>query len=120
MIQAQIADSKEEIKKYLQNTEPVSINWENLIFNLKYHEIKVLELIYLPEPKPVTFKRIRMFFLKMNYCEMTARRKLKKLENIGLIKVINSGVLLINPVNGLQNNVIKLIRQCMIRYGMEQ
>ena len=120
MIQAQIADRKEEIKAYLQNPEPLNINWESLIFSLKYHEVKILELIYLPESKPVTFKRIKLLFSRMNYCEKTARRKLKKLENTGLIKIVNSGVLLISPVVMLESNIIKLVKQCMMRYGMEQ
>ena len=96
----------------------LSINWESLVFSLRHPEIKILELVYVPEPNPVTMQRIKMIFRKLNYSERTARRKVEKLTHLGLIRTINSMILIINPVLPIQENVIKLIRQCKIRQGL--
>jgi len=90
-----------EIKKNLH----YEINWEELLFDLRHLEIRILELIYLPEPRTFALGKFIQKIKKLNYSEKTIRRKLKNLENLGLIQVIRSTIMIINPVLDLAKNI---------------
>jgi len=85
-----------------------NINWEDLLFNLRHLEIRMLELIYLPEPKPLTLGTLIQRIKKMGYSNRTIRRKIHRLEKLGLIRVIRSTVMIINPIFELQKNIKNL------------
>lgn len=94
------------------------IKWSDLVFQLRIDEVKILELVYLPSSKPITFKEIDKQIRRLNLCTKTARRKVKKLEELGLIEVIKSYGLFINPIYKIENNAIELIRQCKLKFGL--
>ena len=82
-----------------------NIDWEDLLFELRHLEIRILEIIYLPEPKPLAFSTLVQRTKGLNYSVRTLRRKIHKLETLGLIDVIRSTVMIINPILNLQKNI---------------
>ena len=98
---------------------PIStIQWSNLIFDMKVDEVLILQLLYSPQPKPMTLKEIDRRVRKLNLCSKTVRRKISKLEEIGLIKTVNSYGLFVYPIPDLINNVAELINQCKKRFNI--
>ena len=85
------------------------IDWHNLVFSFREHEIKILEMVYLPQPSPVTFKKVYLQLKKFNYCERTSRRKIDKLVNLGLIVKLRSVIGIIQPVMVMSGNIRNLI-----------
>ena len=85
-----------------------NINWEDLLFCLRHLEIRMLELIYLPEPKPLAMGILIQKTRKLGYSARTIRRKIHKLERLGLIRVIRSTIMIINPILELQKNIKNL------------
>ncbi len=82
-----------------------NIDWEDLLFELRHLEIRLLEIIYLPEPKPLAFRTLVQRTKGLNYSARTLRRKIHTLETLGLIDVIRSTVMIINPILNLQKNI---------------
>ena len=85
-----------------------NINWEDLLFCLRHIEIRMLELIYLPEPKPLAMGILIQKIRKLGYSARTIRRKIHKLEKLRLIRVIRSTVTIINPILEIQKNIKNL------------
>ncbi|OVE80505.1 hypothetical protein BVY01_00200 [bacterium I07] len=81
------------------------INWEELLFKLRHLEIRILECLYLPESKPLTLEGLIQKTCRLGYSSKTIRRKIKRLESLGLITVIHSTVMIINPVLKLEKNI---------------
>ena len=84
------------------------IDWEDLLWSLRHLEIRILELLYLPEPKPLALGTLAQRTRNLNYSERTIRRKIQKLERAGLIKVIRSTIMIINPITSLRKNIQNL------------
>ena len=84
------------------------IDWEDLLFSLRHLEIRILELVYLPESKPLALNTIIEKTTKLSFSERTIRRRIKRLKDLGLIRVIDSTIAIINPVIELEKNVRNL------------
>ena len=95
-------------QKLKQNFQD-SINWENFLFQLRHLEIRILELIYLPESKPLDLNTLIKKANKLGYSDRTIRRKIQNLETLGLIRMIRSTIMIINPILELEKNIQKLI-----------
>jgi len=91
-----------------KSNQTENIDWEELVFSLRHLEIRILEIIYLPEPIPMAFGTLIQRARGLNYSERTLRRKILKLENLGLINVIRSAVILINPIIDLEKRIKSL------------
>ena len=91
-----------------KNSLQKDIDWEDLVFNLRHIEIRILEIIYLPEPKPLALNTLFQKTKRLNYSERTIRRKIHKLETLGLINVVRSTIMIINPILNLHKNIKKL------------
>ena len=81
------------------------IDWEDLLFSLQHVEVRILELIYLPEAKPYAFGMLCQRIKKIGCSTRTIRRKINKLEAMGLIHVVRSTIMIINPILKLQKNI---------------
>lgn len=81
------------------------IDWEELVFHLRHLEIRILEKLYLPEPRPQALGTLIQRTKKLYYSERTIRRKIHKLESLGLINVIRSTVTIINPILNMHKNI---------------
>lgn len=90
--------NKEAVSKVVDISKLNEIDWNNLLYDLREHEIKILELVYTPTPQPMPFKAIHTAFLRLNYSKRTAKRKIDKLKKIGLIDVVRTVIGIINPV----------------------
>lgn len=84
------------------------IDWEDLVFKLRDHEIAILAMVYLPEAHPVIYRHVYARLQRMNYSMKTARRKIQKLSQMGLIVTIRTVIGIINPV--LDETMVKNIR----------
>jgi len=82
-----------------------SIDCEELVFHLRHLEIRILEIIYLPEPRPLALGTLIQRTKKLYYSERTIRRKIHKLEKLGLFNVIRSTVTIINPILNKHKNI---------------
>ena len=82
-----------------------NIDWEELVFHLRHLEIRILEIIYLPESRPLALGTLIQRTKRLNYSERTIRRKIHKLESLGLINVIRSTVTIINPILNMHKNI---------------
>jgi len=83
----------------------VNIHWDDLLFELRHLEIRILGLVYLPEPKSLALGTIIQKTAKLGYSTRTVRRKIRRLEILGLIQVIRSTIMIINPVLNLEKNI---------------
>lgn len=90
--------------------------WENLVKTLHFLDIKILEYLYLPESTTTYFKILLKEFEKFNIKRDALRNRISKLEKLGLIKTINSGILLINSIPQISDNVQKLVLLCKLRW----
>ena len=107
--QCKLSDQiKARIKQDSKTTIKSTIDWNELLFDLRHLEIRILELVYFPESKPITFATLSNKLNRLNYCERTLRRKIQNLESHGLIKVIHSTIMIINPVISHEQNIRNL------------
>ena len=81
------------------------LDWEELLFDLRHVEVRILELLYIPKSKPLAFGTLVQKINKLNVCERTIRRKLERLEKRGLIKVVHSTISIINPIIEYEKNI---------------
>lgn len=105
----------------LPETPPVAgqnSRWVDLVFALDVGHVRVLELIYTPEAQPKAFKDIEVQLRRLNYSRRSARHRVDFLAGQGLVRLVNSFVLFVNPVIGIEKDVTKLIRQCKIKFGL--
>ena len=86
------------------------IEWNRFLTQFKEPEIRVLEKIYLPQPKTLIYKHIYQAFQQINYSERSARRIINKLAELGLIIIITSTLGFIKPVRELTGNIQSLIQ----------
>jgi len=96
---------RDETDQKVNHLPQSHINWEDLLFQLRHLEIRILELIYLPESKPLALDTIIQKTTRLGYSARTIRRKIHKLETLGLIHVIRSTIMIINPIFEIQKNV---------------
>jgi len=87
------------------------VDWEELVFRLRDHEVAILSMIYLPKPHPVTYKQIYLRLRRLNYSQKTAKRKIRKLAGLGLFSTIRTVIGIINPVldEAMVRNIQRLI-----------
>ena len=106
---SQLSDQQARIvEQKTITTSQDQIAWEDLLWNLRHLEIRILELIYLPEAKPLAFGILVKKLKGLNYSERTIRRKIQKLEILGLASVIRSTITIINPIMAVQKNIQNL------------
>ena len=92
-------------------------NWEQLVHRLHFLDIKILEQVYLPQPTTTYFNALLSKTRKMNVKRTAIRNHIRKLEEFGLLKTIKSGILVINSIPEIAENVTKLILRCKLRWG---
>ena len=85
--------------------EAIAPNWEALLLTYRHLDIKILEVIYLPQAKPLTFNELYSRISRLNFCSKTVRRRLKKLEDDGLVRTFNSTITFINPMVELEKSI---------------
>ena len=87
------------------------IDWNRLISNkeLDYIETMILECIYSNNIKSLSSIELYKKFKMIQISKPTLIRKLNKLERIGLIILIKSKPIFADGINGLQDNVMKLV-----------
>ena len=90
--------------------------WENLVYRLHFLDIKILECLYFPEPTTTYFKDLQNQIGRWNVKRTAIRNRVRKLERLGLLKTINSGLLFINSNPQMTENVQKLILRCKTRW----
>ena len=94
------------------------INWAELIFQLKIEEVLILKLLYLPQPKSLTFTEVERRLRKLNVCRKTLRARIRRLQASGLLETVNSYGLFIYPKQGIERHVYELIRKCNHRFSI--
>jgi hypothetical protein len=100
--------SKQETVLKSTHVDQCVIDWEDLLFSLRHLEIRILELVYLPESQPLALNTIVEKTRKLNFSERTIRRRIKRLKDLGLIRVVESTIAIINPVINLEKNIRNL------------
>lgn len=106
MVICNISDQiKNEKNQDIKLPRQDNVHWDDLLFELRHLEIRILELIYLPEPKSLALGTLMQKTIKLGYSTRTVRRKIQKLETLGLIHVVRSTIMIINPVLSLEKNV---------------
>jgi len=100
--------TKNETVPGSKHVGPPDIDWENLLFELRHLEIRILEIIYLPQARPFALGTLIQRTKALSYSARTIRRKIQRLAALGLIDVIRSTVMIINPVLNLQKNIKSL------------
>ena len=91
--------------------------WESLLNKLSFIDIKILELLYLPEITTTYFIALEKKIKNLNVKRTAVRNHVQKLEEFGLLKTINSGILLINSIPEIAENVKKLVLLCKLRWS---
>ena len=66
-------------------------------------------MVYLPNAEPIPFKKVYFQFARMNYSKRTARRKIAKLEKLGLISTVRTLIGIIQPIIPAAPNIKNLI-----------
>ena len=84
------------------------VDWNDLLFELRHLDIRILELVYFPESKPMAFSTLANKIGKLNYCERTLRRRIQNLEKFGLLRVVRSTIMIINPIIQHEQNIRNL------------
>jgi len=84
---------------------------------LHFLDIKILEYVYLQESGASYFSALEKAMARMNIKRTAIRNHIDKLEELGLIKTVRSGVLLVNSVNDISANVGNLIKICKCRWN---
>ena len=92
--------------------------WEQLVCKLHFLDIKILEYIYFQNPGTTYFKALTMNIYKLNIKRTAIRNHIAKLEELGLIETVKSGILLINSVPEISDNVKRLILRCKMRWNI--
>lgn len=91
--------------------------WEGLVHTLHFLDIKLLEWLYLPELTTTYFKELLNRLQRYNIKRDAVRNRIKKLEKLGLIETVNGGILVINSIPQIADNVRKLILCWKHRWG---
>ena len=94
-----------------------AIEWEQLVKRLHFLDIKILENLYLPEPTATYFKALERKFDRVNVKRTAIRNHIKKLEDLGLLETLKSGILLVNSIPQIAENVRMLIIHSKLRWG---
>ena len=90
--------------------------WEKLVHTLHFLDVKILECLYLPEPTTTYFRSLMNQIGRWNVKRTAIRNRVTKLEKLGLLETINSGLLVINSIPQIADNIQKMILHCKIRW----
>ena len=90
--------------------------WEQLVRQLGFLDIKILENLYLPAATTTYFDALLKKLYRLNVKRTAIRNHVRKLEELGLIETIKSGLLLVNSISDIQDNARKLIVRCKLRW----
>ena len=101
---------REQQKRMEQAIRYGEIEWNNFLFTFKEPHIRVLEGIYLPQPKSVIYKHVYQAFKQINYSERSARRIINELAKLGLLINFTSTFGVIKPIPEITSNVQSLIQ----------
>lgn len=119
MIPAQEGHQESKANVSQESLQPhLSIDWDKLICELDPLATKILKAIYQPSATPRTLLDIHNCLKSWHVSHDTVQRRLKKLEQLGLIKRIRSYIVVINPVIGIEENVRRLIISLATRFGL--
>ena len=91
--------------------------WEQLVCKLHFLDIKILEYVYLRNPGTTYFNSMLKDISKLNVKRTAIRNHISKLENLGLIQTVKSGILIINSMPETSENIRKLILRCKLRWN---
>jgi len=86
------------------------VQWNGLLLTFKEPHIKVLEVVYEPEPKTVIYRHIYQALRQINYSERSGRRYINLLADKGLLTNFTSTFGIVKPVTPLTNNIHSLIK----------
>ena len=98
---------RERINQAIQYND---IDWNRFLMRFREPHIKVLEVVYLPQPQTVIYKHVYQSFRAINYSERSARRIIADLGQSGLLIHFTSTFGVIKPVLELTNNIQSLIQ----------
>jgi len=90
--------------------------WEQLVKQIQFLDIKILEYVYFQCQGTTYFNSLLTRIARLNVKRTAVRNHIDKLEQLGLIKTIKSGILLINSVPEITDNVKKLVIRCKLRF----
>ena len=92
--------------------------WNYLLSELRYDEIRILELLYLPKPTTTYFKELSNKLALHNIERTAIRSKIDRLAKIGLIEIINAGILCIDSIPAISEHLQKFIVLAKMRFGV--
>ncbi|MEW6040589.1 MAG: HTH domain-containing protein [Elusimicrobiota bacterium] len=92
--------------------------WEHLVHRIGFLDIKILENLYIPSATTTYFNALLKKMNRLNVKRTAIRNHIDKLEELGLIETIKSGILLVNSIPEIQDNVKKLIIRCKLRWDI--
>ena len=93
--------------------------WEQLVCELHFLDIKILEYVYLRCQGAIYFNALLKSISKFNVKRTAVRNHIAKLEELGLIETIKSGMLFVNSIPEISENVKKLILKSKLRWDEE-
>ena len=114
---------KEELEKREQVSQSLGglareIKWDDLIYSLDFIQIKLLNEFYSERSSAWVLPKLRMRMRSMNISYSTLIRRLRQLDELGLIKLMEkTKPLAMRPVIGLESNVKMLIKMSCERMG---
>lgn len=101
---------REQQKRVAKALEYSDLDWNHFLLTFKEPHIRLLEVVYWPEPKTVMYRHAYRAFRQINYSERSARRLIHDLGQRGLLIHFTSTFGVIKPVRELTSNVHALIR----------
>lgn len=107
-------------KNILNSLYESSEFWNHLLTNLHFTEVKTLEYLYCPDLTSMCFNDlVHKMATSCNIKRTAVRNIVYKLEKIGLIESVNSGLLFLYPTSNLKDYVQKFIALSKARFGIK-
>jgi hypothetical protein len=86
-----------------------NIDWVRLVLNVDIVSLRILEKVYLPDPKPYVLGILYREISGVRVSKVTVWRRVQKLAGLGLLKIMEeTRPLCVWPVEELSGNVKKL------------
>ena len=81
------------------------INWDELVLTLRHIEIRILEVLYLPDSQPFSLTQLYRKLSPLGFCHRRIRRKLEKLESKRRLRIVRSTASIGCPIPDLHKNI---------------
>lgn len=100
-----------------------AIDFAKILLEIDFEEVKILEKIYLPEPKPYVLsqlhKELRLMLIRKS--KEAIRRKVRHLAALGALEIVeNTNPLAIWPVKEHGATLRKIIAERNLRYSLHR